>query len=97
MRVHHRLKAPVNGDEFFKFGNDDNRSVPDQENTVDGACFQIRIPVHQTVEHVTCEQVHCHVCHRRVFDGAVKTVLLYRWRKTARLLKLCIDKGIDYV
>jgi len=39
---------------------DGNRLVPDQQNMADGAFLQTRIQVERLVQHVTCEQVHCH-------------------------------------
>ena len=34
--------------------------MPEQENMVDGAFLQSRIRVQWLVQHVSCEQVHCH-------------------------------------
>jgi len=39
---------------------DANHLLPDKENMVDGAFLQTRIQVEWLVQHVTCEQMHCH-------------------------------------
>jgi len=48
------------GDVSFNLATDGNHLLPDKENMVDGAFLQTRIQVQRLVQHVTCEQVHCH-------------------------------------